>query len=207
MQTAGSKTPRRFNNKRKIYLKTTTRVIINPGEQKMIELMPYQPLEAANQIGIVEPTTKLENIGVCLTSTIDKMLNDKPIQLFAINTTEIPITIERNTLPATFTIITPEQARYLIPLEPKLLENNNLSKTRKTISKHIDKVAKGKLNHITINHNAKYWFPTPETTENPSKVSGLEKRIYEELIRFKKRESIRPLDNADDRKTFLDSFD
>ena len=60
----------------------------------------------------------------------------------------------------------------------------------------------GKLNHITINHNAKYCFPTPETTEDPSKHSGLEKQNYEELFGFKKREMIRPLDNADNRKNF-----
>ena len=35
MQTAGSKTSKRFNNKRQIYLKTTTRVIINLGEHKL----------------------------------------------------------------------------------------------------------------------------------------------------------------------------
>ena len=35
MQTAGSKTSKRFNNKRQIYLKTTTRVIINHGEHKL----------------------------------------------------------------------------------------------------------------------------------------------------------------------------
>ena len=141
----------------------------------MIELMPYQPLEADHQIGIVEPTTKLENIGVSLTSTIDKMLKNKPIQLMAINTTEVPITIERNKLHATFTITTPEQDRYLIPLEPKLQETDNLSKITKTISKHIEKVAKGQLNHIKIRYNAKYWFPTPETTEDPSKLTGPEK--------------------------------
>ena len=93
--------------------------------------MPYQPLKADHQIGVVEPTTKLENIVVCPASTIDKMLKYKPIQLMAINTMEVPITIEKNTLPATFTIISPEQARYLIPLEPKLLETNNLPKTKK----------------------------------------------------------------------------
>ena len=60
----------------------------------------------------------------------------------------------------------------------------------------------GKLNHITINHNAKYCFPTPETTEDPSKHSGLEKQNYEELFGFKKREKIRPLDNADNRQRF-----
>ena len=89
-----------------------------------------------------------------------------------------------------------------------MLEIDNFSKTTKTISKYFEKVAKGQLNHITINHNAKYWFATPETTEDPSKLTELEKRIYEELIRFKKREreSIRPLDNVKDRKTFLESF-
>ena len=174
MQTGSWKTSKRFNNNRKVYLKTTTRVIIKPVEPKLIELMPYQPLEADHQIGIEEPTTKLENKGVCLTKTIDEMLQDKPIQLKAFKTTQVPITIKRNTLPATFTKITPEQARYLIPLEPKLLETNNLRNTTKIISKHIHKVAKGQLNHITINHTAKYWFPTPETTQDPSKLTGLE---------------------------------
>ena len=93
--------------------------------------MSYQPLEADHQIGIVEPTTKFERIGVCLTSTIEKMLTDEPIKLMAINTTEVPIAIERNTQPATFMIITLQQARYLIQLELKLLESNNLSKTTK----------------------------------------------------------------------------
>ena len=84
------------------------------------------------------------------------MLKGKQIQLMAINTTEVSIIIESNTLPATFTIITPEQARYLIPLEPMLLDTDNLSKTTKTVSKHLEKVAKGQLNHITINQNANY---------------------------------------------------
>ena len=97
--------------------------------------MHYQPLDADHQIGIVEPTTKFKNIGVCRTSTIDKILKDKPIQLMAINTTEVPITVERNALPATFTIITPEKAHNLIPLEPKLLKTINLPKTTK---KHIE---------------------------------------------------------------------
>ena len=75
----------------------------------------------------------------------------------------------------------------------KLLQTDNLSKTTKTISKHTEKAAKGQLNNNTMNHNAKYWFPTPETTEDPPKLTGIEKRIHEDFIRFKKRESIRPL--------------
>ena len=50
----------------------------------------------------------------------------------------IPITTERNTLLATLTKITPVKAVYFIALEPELLETDNFSKTRKTISEHRD---------------------------------------------------------------------
>ena len=79
----------------------------------------------------------------------------------AFNTTEVPITIERNSLPATFTIVTPNQAHYLIPKEPKLLETDNLSKTTKTISKQ--KVAQGQLNTITLTKTQNIGFQ-PKTT-------------------------------------------
>ena len=42
----------------------------------------------------------------------------------------IPITSERNTLLATLTIITPVKVGYFIPLEPELLETDNLSKNQ-----------------------------------------------------------------------------
>ena len=85
--------------------------------------MPSQSLDVDLQIGIVESKNQIK-IGACFTKTIDKILIDKSIQLLAINTTEVPITIEQNTLTATFTKFTTEQARSLIPLEPKLQETD-----------------------------------------------------------------------------------
>ena len=107
---------------------------------------------------------------------------------------------------ATFEIITPEQARYLIPLEPKLLPSSDSKKTIKQIEKSIERTAKGEINHITIKHENGFWFPTPETNPHTSKMSEVEKCIYDELVNFKNLEAIQPLSKNEDRKTFLNAF-
>ena len=97
--------------------------------------------------------------------------------MIAINSTEVPIHIRKNSSVATFSVLTPEQARYLIPLEPKLIQSENEKRNTKQISKSIEKTARGEINHITIQSDRKFWFPTPENVEDPSRLAGLEKRI------------------------------
>ena len=50
------------------------------------------------------------------------------------------------------------------------------------------------------------WFPIPETHSSSQQLLGAEKRIYNELIKFKQLKAIRPSENQKDRKTFLNSF-
>ena len=109
------------------------------------------------------------------------------------NTTEVPLHIRQNSPVATFETITPEQACYLIPLEPKLFQSNDSKKTMKQIEKYLERTIKGEINHITIKHENGFWFPTPETNPNTSKMSAVEKRIYDELVKFKNLEAIQSL--------------
>ena len=127
---------------------------------------------------------------------------NKTTNLLAINTTEVPLHIRQDSPVATFEIITPEQARYLIPLEPKLLPSSDSKKTIKQIEKSIEKTAKGEINHITQKHENGFWFPTHETNPDTSKMSEVEKRIYDELVKFKNFEAIEPLSKNEDRKIF-----
>ena len=46
-------------------------VITNTGEPKLIEIKPYEPLDAAHPAGIVERETKFKTKEVCLESTIE----------------------------------------------------------------------------------------------------------------------------------------
>ena len=206
MQTVGSSTPKRLHHKTKIYLKTMEDIKISPGNQTILKLQPDNEITVESQIGIVEPTIKFEKLGLCLTSSIDKLQKNEPLFMIAINSTEVPIHIRKNSSVATFSVLTPEQARYLIPLEPKLIQSENEKRNTKQISKSIEKTARGEINHITIQSDSEFWFPTPENVEDPSRLAGLEKRIYDELISFRKLETIRPAENGEDRKTFLRSF-
>ena len=184
-------------------LKTKTTYTLSPGEQKFLELIPSEETDAQEQIGLVEPTVKFEKLGLGLTSTLDKLTKNKTTTLLAINTTEVPLHIRQDSPVATFEIITPEQARYLIPLEPKLLPSSNSKKTIKQIEKSIERTAKGEINHITIKHENGFWFPTPETNPDTSKMSEVEKRIYDELVKFKNLEAIQPLSKNETGKLFL----
>ena len=83
----------------------------------------------------------------------------------------------------------------------KRLKENN-----KTNRKIYRENSKSEINNITIKHENGFWFPTPETNPDTSKMSAVEKRIYDELVKFKNPEAIQPLSKNEDRKTFLNAF-
>ena len=53
----------------------------------------------------------------------------------------------------------------------------------------------------------KLWIPTPETCTDSSKLTPLQRRIYEQLLEFKKLEKKSPKTNLNDQKSFLQQFD
>ena len=145
----------------------------------------------------------MKKLGLGLTSTIDKLTKNQTTTLLAINTTEVPLHIRQDSPVATFEIIAPEQARYLIPLEPKLSQSSDSKKTIKQIEKSIEGTAKGEINRITLKHENGFWFPTPKTNPGSSKMSAVEKRIYVELVKFKYLDAIHHSRKTKTGKLFL----
>ena len=86
-------------------------------------------------------------------------------------------------------------------LEPKLFQTENEKRTDQ-IAKSVDKAARGNINHIPITQEYQLWFATQET-HSSSQLVGVEKLIYEELIKFKQFEEIQPSENQKEHKTFL----
>ena len=77
------------------------------------------------------------------------------------------------------------------------MSQNFSNQTIKQIEKSIERTAKGERNHITIILENQFWFPTTETnpdTETNPKMSAVEKRIYDELVKFKNLEAIQSLE-------------
>ena len=70
----------------------------------------------------------------------------------------------------------------------------------------MESTAKGEITQITRKQENVFWFPTPETNRDSSKMSAVGKRIYDELVNFTNLEAIQPLLKNGDRKTFLNSI-
>ena len=52
-----------------------------------------------------------------------------------------------------------------------------------------------------------FWFATPDNCSDPSKLSKIEREIYDQLVEFRKLEQRNPQASEEDRKDFLAKFD
>ena len=79
-----------------------------------------------NKTGVAELSIKFEGkTGLCITSS-PSLIDENGLTTFAaINVQPYMITIPAKTLIATFKLLTPEQAEYLFPLEPTLLQSED----------------------------------------------------------------------------------
>ena len=98
------------------------------------------------------------------------------------NPLDYQITINVGTAVASFKIMTPKQANNLQPMTSHQL---NL------ITQYPDE-ATAVLNHIFQDPNEKTdrrWYPTPDTCNDPSKLNKNERRIYDEIVKLKRRKT------------------
>ena len=98
---------------------------------------------------------------------------------------------------ARITILTPKQAQYLQPNNPRLLSDYFIQNINALIEDSEMKVSPS---------TDELWFPTPENCKNPEKLTGIEKHIYDEIVKLKAAENLDPINVAADRQKFLDQF-
>ena len=107
------------------------------------------------------------------------------------------VTVQKNAQVAKVTILTASQAQYIQPVNPELLTDH--------LNKSINGLIAGS-EHKVYPSNDEFWFPTPENCHNPETLTGIQKRIYDEIVALKKREKLNPDNNLADRETFLAKF-
>ena len=52
----------------------------------------------------------------------------------------------------------------------------------------------------------KFWFPTPETCQNPELLPEIQRDIYDQILHFQGLEKLEPKTNYQDRLTFIKNF-
>ena len=198
---------------------TETKLVIGPNEQRIIfcHVERGDNEDRSEKIsGIVEPNVRFEvRSDICVTSSISKEDDKGKFPIGVINLTGNTCTIPPRTLIGKFKVLTQTQIEFLTPIDPEVLNTvKRHAATREEVDNAITSIyqldkpryARKSINLIDEQEGREFWFPTPETCSDPSRLNDTEKAIYDAIAGFKKQETLNPENSEEDRKTFLSNF-
>ena len=179
-------------------MKNNSSISINPNTSEIVKCsLPNCPYPDGT-VAIIEPFDKFENqTGLCVTSALITIKAKEDVSLAILNVLPHKVTVQKNSIIARITILTPKKAEYLQPIKPQLLTtyfNENISAL---IQDSAIKVSPSP---------DEFWFPTPENCSNPEKLTGIDKRIHDEITKLKNVEKLNPISNALDKQKSLAQF-
>ena len=119
------------------------------------------------------------------------------------NFTEQPYTLKRGSHIANFSVLTPEQMKYVKPLDPvttwHLLQDN--PENAAYFASSLFKSANAE------EEKENYWFPYPEDPGDPQLHTPIQQRILKEPHSLQELEKLNPQDNPESRQQLLANFD
>ena len=155
-----------------------------------------------NTTGTVTPVGKFTEAASLIISHSMSTKIDRKIAVRVTNTTESPYTINRNTQIAEFSVVTPEQSKFIKPVDMAI----------------VSMIPQGDPDPVTYltellrtnkpdQQNDSFWFPTPENPGNTEYHTRIQTRILTELRDLQRREKLNPKDDSESRTEFLKRFD
>ena len=128
-------------------------------------------------------------------------ISDKKTAIRITNTTESPYLIKKNTQIAEFSVVTPEQSKFIRPVDTAILSMiPEADPDLKTYLSELLRTNKPEQQSIT------FWFPTPEKSGITEDHTLIKKRILKKLHELQEKKLI-PEDDVESRMKFLKWFD
>ena len=127
---------------------------------------------------------------------------DRNIAVRVTKTTESPYTINKNTQSADFSVVTPEQSKFIKPVDMAVL-----SMTPESDPDLITYLTELLKTNKPDQQTNTFWFPT---TENPGKTNEhtpIQTRILKKLCELQQKGKLNPKDDSESRIEFLKRFD
>ena len=153
--------------------------------------------------GILQPSDLLHEEGDITFCPALVTLNDGNILIPVNNFTDHPYKLKKGLHIANFSVMTPEQMKYVKPVDPAstwhLLQNDE-----EQAAHYVSSLIKTNRNP---QNSENYWFPTPENPGNPEEHTPIQKRILRELQALQDLETLDPTTDAESRAKFLENFD
>ena len=179
-------------------MKNNSSISINPNTSEIFKCSLPNCFYPDGTVAIIKPFAKFENqTGLFVTSALIAIKAKEDISLAILNVLPHKVTVQKNSTIARITILTPKLAEYLQQINPQLLTTHFNENINALIQDSDIKVSPSTI---------EFWFPTPENCSNPEKLTGIDKRIYDEITKLKKEEKLDHISNELDKQKFLAQF-
>ena len=155
-----------------------------------------------NTTGTVTPVEKFTETASLLISHSMSTTIDRTIAVRVTNTTESPYIINKNTQTAEFSVVTPEQSKFIKPVDMAVL--SMIPEGDPNLIKYLTELLRTNKPDQQTNT---FWFPTPETPGNTEEHTPIQTRILTELRELQQKEKRNPKDDTESRTEFLKRFD
>ena len=155
-----------------------------------------------NTTGTVTPVEKFTETASLIISCSMSTIIDRKIAVRVTNTTESPYTINKNTQIAEFSVVTPEQSKFIKPVDMAIL--SMIPEGDPDLVTYLTELLR---TNKTDQQNNAFWFPTPENPGNTEDHTPIQTRILTELRELQRREKLNRKDDNESRMEFLKRFD
>ena len=182
-------------------LTTREDTTIPPNDRQIISLFS-QMYEDSNVTGIIQPSNALTEDGDIAFCAALVTLTQGQITIHVNNFTEQPYTLKRGSHIANFSVLTPEQMKYVKPIDP-VTTWHLLQENPENAAYYASSLIKSPKND---DDKENYWFPTPENPGDPQLHTPIQQRILKELLTLQELEQLNPQDDSESRKQFLANF-
>ena len=154
-------------------------------------------LSEDNTTGIVTPVEKFTETASPIISHSMSTINDKKIAIRVTNTTESPYTINKNTKIAEFSVVTPEQSKFIKPVDTAIL-----SMIPEGDPDLITYLTEQLRTNKPDQHNNIFWLPTPGNLGNTEDHTPIRTRIFKDLRELQQKEKLILKDDSESRLFF-----
>ena len=152
--------------------------------------------------GTVTPVEKFMETASLIISHSISLIFDRKIAVRVTNTTESPLTINKNTQIAEFSVVTPEQSKFNKPVDMAIL--SMILEGDPDLVTYLTELLR---TNKPDQQNNTFWFLTPKNPGNTEDHTPIQTRILTELREFQRRETLNPKDESESRLEFFKRFD
>ena len=155
-----------------------------------------------NTTGTVTPAERFTEAASLIISHSISTIIDRRIAVRVTNTTESPYTINKKTQIAEFSVVTPEQSKFIKPVDMEILRM--IPEGHPDLITYLTELLRTNKPDQQTNT---FWFPTTENPGNTEDHTPIQTQILTELRELQRREKLNPKDDSESRMEFLKSFD